>query len=47
MAEKLSPFHKLLNAKTPIKKTLELKKSSDSENKAVSDACEIALKQPL
>ena len=47
MAEKLNPFHKLLKAEVPINITSELKESFDSVNKALSDACQLALKQPL
>ena len=47
MAEKLKPFYKLLKAEVPIIITSELKETSDSVNKALSDACEIALKQPI
>ena len=47
MAEKLNPFHKLLRAEVPINITSELKEAFDSVNKAPSDACEPALKQPI
>ena len=47
MAEKLNPFYKLLKTEVPINITSELKKTSDSVNKALSDACELALKQPI
>ena len=47
MAEKLNPFYKLLKAEVPINITSELKVAFDSINKALSDACEIALKQPI
>ena len=46
MAEKLNPFYKLLKAQVPINITSELKKTFDSVNKALSDACQLALKQP-
>ena len=46
MAEKLNPFYKLLKAEVPINITLELKETFDSVNKALSDACQLALKQP-
>ena len=46
MAEKLNPFYKLLKTEVPIKITSELKGTFDSVNKALSDACELALKQP-
>ena len=42
MTEKLNPFYKFLKAVVPINITSELK-----ENKALSDACELALKQPV
>ena len=45
MAEKLSPFYKLLKAEVPMNITLELKETFDSVNKALSDAWELALKQ--
>ena len=47
MAEKLSPFYKLLKTEVPINITSELKATFDSVNKALSDACELALKQPI
>ena len=47
MAEKLNPFYKLLKTEVPINITLELKETLDSVNKALSDACELALKQPI
>ena len=47
MAEKLNPFYKLLKTETPINITSELKETFDSVNKALSDACELALKQPI
>ena len=46
MAEKLHPFYKMLKTEVPINITSELKKTFDSVNKAPSDACELALKQP-
>ena len=46
MAEKLNPFYKLLKAEVPINNTSELKVTFDSVNKALSDACQLALKQP-
>ena len=45
MAEKLNPFYKLLKAEVPIIITSELKETFDSVNKALGDACELALKQ--
>ena len=47
MAEKLSPFYKMLKTEVPINITSELKKTFDSVKKALSDACELALKQPI
>ena len=47
MAEKLNPFYKLLKAEVPINITSELKETFDSVNKALSDACQHALKQPI
>ena len=47
MAEKLNPFYKLLKAEVPINITSELKETVDSVNKALSDACQLALKQPI
>ena len=47
MAEKLNPFYKLLKTEVPINITSELKETVDSVNKALSDACELALKQPI
>ena len=46
-AEKLHPFYKLLKTEEPINTTTELKETFDSVNKALSDACELALKQPI
>ena len=47
MAEKLNPFYKLLKTEVPINITSELKETFDSLKKALSDACELALKQPI
>ena len=47
MAEKLNPFYKLLKTEVPINITSELKETFGSVNKALSDACELALKQPI
>ena len=47
MAEKLNPFYKLLKTEVPINITSELKETFDSVNKALSDARELALKQPI
>ena len=47
MAEKLNPFYKLLKAEVPMNITSEMKKTFDSVNKALSDACELALTQPI
>ena len=47
MAEKLNPFHKLPKTEMPINITPELKETFDSVNKAFSDSCELALKEPI
>ena len=47
MAEKLNPFYKLLKTEVPINITSELKEIFDEVNGALSDACELALKQPI
>ena len=47
MAEKVNPFYKLLKAEVPINITSELKETFDSVNTALSDACQLALKQPI
>ena len=47
MAEKLNPFFKLLKTEVPINITSELKTTFDTVNKALSDACELSLKQPI
>ena len=47
MAEKLNPFYKLLKTEVPINSTSEFKQTFDSLNKALSHACELALKQPI
>ena len=47
MAEKLNPFYKLLKTEVPINITSELEESFHSVNKALSDVCELALKQPI
>ena len=47
MAEKFNPFYKLFKTEVPINITSELKETIDSVNKALSDACELALKQPI
>ena len=46
-AEKLNPFYQLLKTEVPINITSELKETFHSVNKALSDACELALKQPI
>ena len=46
MPEKLNPLYRLLKAEFPINITSELKETFDSVNKTLSNACEIALKQP-
>ena len=47
MAEKLHLFYKLLKTEVPINITSELKETFESVNKALSDACALALKQPI
>ena len=47
MAEKLNPFYKLLKTEVPIHITSELNETFDSVNKALNDACQLALKQPI
>ena len=47
MAEKLNPFYKLLKAAVPIHITSDLKETFDSVKKALSDACQLALKHPI
>ena len=47
MAKKLNPFHKLLKTRVPINITTEFKETIDSVNKALCDACELALKEPI
>ena len=47
MVEKRNPFYKLLKPGVPINITSELKEIFVSVNKALSDACELALKQPI
>ena len=46
MAEKLNPFYKLLETEVAIKIKSEMKETFGSVNKALSDACQLALKQP-
>ena len=47
MSQKLNFFTKLLKAEVPINITSELKETFDSVNKALSDTCELALKQRI
>ena len=47
MAEKLNPFYKLIKTEVPINITSELEETFDSVEKSLSDACELALKQPI
>ena len=46
MVEKRNPFYKLLKAEVPVNITSELKETLDSVNEALSDVCQLALKQP-
>ena len=43
IAENLNPFYKLLKAEPPITITSEAKETFDSVNKALNDACQLAL----
>ena len=45
MAEKQNPFYKLLKSELPINITSGLKEAFDSGNKALSNPCELLLKQ--
>ena len=47
MAEKLNLFYKLLKTEVPMNITSKLKETFDSVNKALRNACELALKQPI
>ena len=47
MAEKINLFYKLLKTEVPSNITSELMQKIDSVKKALSDACELALKQPI
>ena len=47
IAKKFNPVYKLLKAEVPINITSELNEAFDSVSKALSDACELALKQPI
>ena len=47
MAEKLNPFYILHKTEVPINITSELEETFVSVNKTLSDACELALKQPI
>ena len=47
MAEKPNPFYKLSKAEVLTNITSELKETFDSVNKALSDACQLALKQSI
>ena len=46
MAEKLNPIYNLFKTEVSINITSKLKETFDSVKKVLSDACEIALKQP-
>ena len=46
MSEKLNPFYKLPKTEVPINIKSELEETFVSVNKSLSDACELALKQP-
>ena len=47
MNGKFNPFYELPKTDKPINFTSELKETFDSVNKALCDACELALKQPI
>ena len=47
MVGKLNPFYKMIKTEVPINNTSELKETFDAVNKALSDACELALKHPI
>ena len=47
MAEEPNPFHNLLKTEVPINISSELKGTFDSVNKALSEACELSLQQPI
>ena len=47
MAENLNPFYKLLKSEVPINITYELKETFHSVRKALSDDCELSLKQRI
>ena len=47
MAEKLNPFYKLSKTEVPVNIISELKETFDSVIKALSYACELALKKPI
>ena len=47
MSKKINPFYKLLKAEVPINIPSELIKNLDSANKALNDACQLPLKQPI
>ena len=47
MAEILNPFYKLLKAGVPINITSKFKETFDSVDKALSNACLLALKQHI
>ena len=47
MAEIPNPFYKLFKTEVPTNITSELKETFDLVNKALNDACQLALKQPF
>ena len=47
MAGKLHPFYNLLKTNGPINITSEMKEITDSVKEALSDVCNLALKQPI
>ena len=47
MTEKLNSLYRLLKSEAPINITSELKERFDTVNKPLSNACRLALKQPI
>ena len=45
--EKFNPFYKLLKTEVPINITSNMKETFDSIDRSLSDACQLALKQPI
>ena len=47
MAEKFNPLYKLLKAEVPVNITSDLRETFHTVNNAMSDACELAVTQPI